>query len=66
MRITAAIALGILFLASVAAAPPPPVPRPQCCHGCDMYSCTKEQCGKTCKLGPKCDKCWKKDCTANH
>ncbi len=62
MRTVAALAMGIFLLATVAAAPP----RPQCCHGCNTYSCTTDQCGKMCKLGPKCDKCWKKECSGQH
>ena len=62
MRSVAAAALGLFFFASVAAAPA----RRQCCHGCEMYSCDADQCGKTCKLGPKCKNCWKKDCSEQH
>jgi hypothetical protein len=62
MRSAAMLALGIFLLGNIAAAPP----RPQCCHGCKMYSCNSEQCGKTCQLGPKCDKCWKKECSSHH
>jgi hypothetical protein len=61
IRTAAAVALSLLLFASVAAAPV----RAKCCHGCDMFTCTTEQCGKTCQLGPKCKSCWKKDCT-NH
>jgi len=61
-RFACLAALGVFYIANVTAAPP----RPMCCHGCNSYSCTPEQCGKMCKLGPKCHNCWKKDCTANH
>jgi hypothetical protein len=64
IRYAAIIALGFLIGASIAAAPPLPA-RPACCHGCDMYTCTHEQCGKTCKLGPDCKGCWKKDCSSH-
>jgi len=62
-RLAVAAALVVLLFSSIAAAPPR---RPKCCHGCNMYSCSTEQCGKTCKLGPKCAHCWKKDCDGNH
>jgi hypothetical protein len=59
IRCAAVALLGLFFFASVAAAPA----RYQCCHGCEMYTCNPDQCGKTCKLGPKCKSCWKKDCS---
>jgi len=61
VRSAAVIALGLFFFASVAAAPA----RVKCCHGCDMYSCNPDQCGKSCKAGPKCHNCWK-DCPGHH
>lgn len=62
IRAAAIAALGIFLFATAAAAPP----RVACCHGCDMYTCNSDQCGKTCKLGPKCKSCWKKDCSSHH
>ncbi|HTQ87386.1 MAG TPA: hypothetical protein VMI93_14305 [Candidatus Solibacter sp.] len=61
IRFASVVALGLFLGASIAGAPP----RVACCHGCEMYTCSDDQCGKTCKLGPKCKSCWKKDCT-NH
>jgi len=40
--------------------------RPACCHGCEMFTCNTDQCGKTCKLGPKCKGCWKQSCSMHH
>jgi hypothetical protein len=53
-----AIATFCLLLATALSAEPA---RPACCHGCDMFTCNTQQCGKTCKMGPKCKNCWK-DC----